>query len=128
MSALDISPHLVANTYAKQILENSSQSEQEFYPSQEQTRNSGSKSTPTRDYGETSDETKDKRRPVKRNGLSSPEVKRLEQLYLKGPASYGSKKTLTYTEQAAIIQSEVLFGDKTVFHKVPFNSIKISQA
>ena len=35
-----------------------------------------------------------KKRPVKRNGLSSPEVKRLEQLYLKGPASYGSTKRL----------------------------------
>ena len=31
MTALDISPHLVANTSAKQILENSSESEQEFY-------------------------------------------------------------------------------------------------
>ena len=35
-----------------------------------------------------------KKKPVKRNGLSSPEVKRLEQLYLKGPASYGSIKRL----------------------------------
>ena len=95
MTALEISPHLVANTYAKQILENSSESEQEFYPSRERPHSSGSKSTPTRDYEETSDETTDKKkRPVKRNGLSSPEVKRLEQLYLKGPASYGSTKRL----------------------------------
>ena len=35
-----------------------------------------------------------KKRPVKRSGLSSPEVKRLEQLYLKGPASYGSTNCL----------------------------------
>ena len=35
-----------------------------------------------------------KKRPVKNNGLSSPEVKRLEQLYLKGPASYGSTKRI----------------------------------
>ena len=34
--ALDISPHLVANTHAKQILEASSESEQEFCPSREQ--------------------------------------------------------------------------------------------
>ena len=33
--ALNISPHLVANTYAKQILEASSESEQEFFPSRE---------------------------------------------------------------------------------------------
>ena len=34
--ALNISPHLVANTHAKQILEASSESEQEFFPSREQ--------------------------------------------------------------------------------------------
>ena len=61
VSALDISPHLVVNTYAKQILENSSESEQEFYQSQEKPRSSGPKSTPTRDYGETSDETTEKK-------------------------------------------------------------------
>ena len=61
LTALDISPHLVANTYAKQILENSSESEQEFHPNREKPRCSGSKSTPTRDYGETSDETTDKK-------------------------------------------------------------------
>ena len=61
LTALDISPHLVANTYAKQILENSSESEQEFYPSREKPRSSGSKSNPTGDYEETSDETTDKK-------------------------------------------------------------------
>ena len=61
LTALDISPHLVANTYAKQILENSSESEQEFYPSREKLRSSGSKSNPTGDYEETSDETTDKK-------------------------------------------------------------------
>ena len=38
-----------------------------------------------------------KKRPVKRNGLSSPEVKCFDHIYLKGPASYGSTKRL-YTE------------------------------
>ena len=35
-----------------------------------------------------------KKRPVRRCGLSFPEVKKLDQLYLKGPASYGSIKRL----------------------------------
>ena len=61
LTALDILPHLVANTYAKQILENSSEIEQEFYPRREKPRSSGSKSNPTRDYEETSDETTDKK-------------------------------------------------------------------
>ena len=34
--ALNISPHLVVNTHAKQILEASSESEKEFFPSREQ--------------------------------------------------------------------------------------------
>ena len=50
LTALDISPHLVTNTYAKQILENLSEGEQEFYPSREKPHSSGSNSTPTRDY------------------------------------------------------------------------------
>ena len=61
LTAPDISPHLVANTYAQQILENSSESEQEFYPSREKPRSSGSKSTPTKDYEEKNDETTDKK-------------------------------------------------------------------
>ena len=55
--ALNISPHLVANTHAKQILEASSESEQEFFPSREQP--SGSKPTQKR-YKEETDQTTDK--------------------------------------------------------------------
>ena len=69
----------------RKVNQNSTQAEQK-------PGSTGSKSNPTRDYEETSDEPTDKKRPVKRNGLSSPEVKCLEKLYLKGPASYGSTK------------------------------------
>ena len=67
--ALNISPHLVANTYAKQILEASSQSEEEFFPSREQPSRqelfstgeqpSGSKPTQKR-YKEGTDQMTDK--------------------------------------------------------------------
>ena len=66
--ALNISPHLVANTHAKQILEASSESEQEFFPSREQPsrqelfssreQHSGSKPTQKR-YKEEPDQTTD---------------------------------------------------------------------
>ena len=66
---LNISPHLVANTHAKQILEASSVSEQEFFPSREQPSRqelfssreqpSGSKPTQKR-YKEETDQTTDK--------------------------------------------------------------------
>ena len=35
-----------------------------------------------------------KKRPVRRCGISFPEVEKLDQFYLKGPASYGSIKRL----------------------------------
>ena len=44
----------------------------------------------------------------------------------KGTSFLWKQKTLTYSEQAAIRKSAVLFGDKTVLYKVPFNSIQIS--
>ena len=59
LTALDISPHLVANAYAEQILETSSESEQEFHPDREKSRSSDSKLTSKRDYEETGDETTD---------------------------------------------------------------------
>ena len=67
--ALNISPHLVANTHAKQILEASSESEQEFFPIREQPsrqelfssreQHIGSKPTQKR-YKEEPDQTTDK--------------------------------------------------------------------
>ena len=101
--AIHISSHLVANTHAKQILEASSESEQEFFPSREQPsrqelfssreQHSGSKPTQKR-YKEEPYQTTDKEETVRRCDLSFPEVKKLDQFYLKGPASYGSIKRL----------------------------------
>ena len=101
--ALNISPHLVVNTHAKQILEASSESEQDFFASREQPSRqelfssreqpSGSKPTQKR-YKEKRTKRQTKKRPVRICGLSFPEVKKLDQFYLKGPASYGSIKRL----------------------------------
>ena len=119
MTALDLSPQLVANTYAKQILENSSESEQDFYPSRQKPRSSGSQSTPTRDYAETSDEMTDKKRPVKRNGLSSPELKCLEQ----GPASYGSTKRLHIQSKLPLAKVQSYLETKPLLTK--YRSIRL---
>ena len=128
LTALDITPHLVANTYAKQILQNSSESEQELYPSREKPRSSGSKSTPTIDYEETSDEATDKKETSQKKWSSFSWSKMFGSTLFKRTSFLWKHKTLTYSEQATISQSAVLFGDKTVFNKVPFNSIKTSQA
>ena len=126
--ALNISPHLVANTHAKQILENSSESEHEFYPSREKPGSSGSKSTPTKDYEETSDKTTDKKETNQKKGSFFSWSKTFGTALFKRTTFLWKHKTLTYSEQAPSRWNSVLFGDKTVFHKVPFNSIKISQA
>ena len=97
--ALNISPHLVANTHAKQILEASSESEQEFFPSREQPSrqelfSSREQHQPKKYIKKNRTKRQTKNRPVRRCGLSFPEVKKLDQFYLKGPASYGSIKRL----------------------------------
>ena len=64
-----------------------------------------------------------KKRPVKRNGLSSPEVKRLEQLYLKGPASYGSTKRLHTQSKLSLGKVQSYLETKPSFTK--YRSIRL---
>ena len=64
-----------------------------------------------------------KNRPVKRNGLSSPEVKRLEQLYLKGPASFGSTKRLHIQSKLSLGKVHSYLETKPSFPK--YRSIRL---
>ena len=63
-----------------------------------------------------------KKRPVKRNGLSS-EVKRMEQLYLKGPASYGSTKRLHSQSKLPLGKVQSYLETKPSFTK--YRSIRL---
>ena len=63
-----------------------------------------------------------KKRPVKRNGLSS-EVKRLEQLYLKRPASHESKKRLLTQSKLPLGKLQSYLETKPSFTK--FRSIRL---
>ena len=63
-----------------------------------------------------------KKRPVKGNGLSS-EVKRLEQLYLKGPASYGSRKRLHIQSKLPLAKVQSYLETKPSFTK--YRSIRL---
>ena len=56
LTALDISPHLVANTYAMQTLKTSTKTEHEFYTSREKSP----QPNPKKDYEEASVKTTDK--------------------------------------------------------------------
>ena len=94
LALLPVEPELVANTYAKQIIQ-AYESEQEFFPTQ-QSPQSGS-GNPKRATTEKRSKSKrqTKKRVNRKNGiLSSSERKHLEQLYSKGPASFGSPKRL----------------------------------
>ena len=62
-------------------------------------------------------ERQTKKRPVERNGLSSPELKRLEQLYLKRPASYGSTKRLHIQSKLPLAKAQSYLETKPSFTK-----------
>ena len=133
--ALNISPHLVANTHAKQILEALSESEQEFFPGREQLsqqefsstgeRLSGSKST-RKKYKEETDQTPDKEQTSQKMWSFFSRIKKIGSVVFKRTSFVWKHKTTTDSKQAPYRKIPVLFGDKAVFHKVPFNSIKIS--
>ena len=79
LNSLDVSPHLVANTYAKQSLESACRSEQEFYPSREEASSSSrSKSVHKKNTKKQRPKRRTKKRPVRRNGLSFDESKNLD--------------------------------------------------
>ena len=64
-----------------------------------------------------------KKRPVRRCGLSFPEVKKLDQLYFKGPASYGSIKRLQTQSKLPIGKVLSYLETKTSFTK--YRSIRL---
>ena len=130
--ALNILPHLVANTLAKQILEASSEGEQEFFPSREQPsrqelfssreQNSGSKPT-QKIIKKNRTKRQTKERPVRRCGLSFPEVKKMDQFYLKGPASYGSINRLQTQSKLPLGKIQSYLETKPCFTK--YRSIRL---
>ena len=58
-----------------------------------------------------------KKRPVRRCGLSFPEVKKLDQFFLKGPASYGSIKRLQTQSKLPIGKVQSYLETKPSFTK-----------
>ena len=82
MLVLQLEPDLVSNTYAEQILD-SYESEQEFCPTQQR---------PQTGYAKQNDIPRKAKH--KKGLLSSSERKTLEQLYSRGPASFGGLKRL----------------------------------
>ena len=79
-------------------------------------------------YKEETDQMTDKEESSQKMWFFFPETKKLDKFCLKRPASHGSIKRLQTQSKLTIGKVRpVLCLDKAVFHKVPFNSIKVSK-
>ena len=100
-SELDIAAHLVYNTHAKKVLD-------EFYSEEEEEQSTRKKRNSNKNNQEEDLRQKKKvqsqksmrakrrqsKRRVEKTGLSIDDVKKLDNLYLKGSASFGNAKRL----------------------------------
>ena len=128
---LRLEPDLVSNTYAKQILE-SYESEQEFFPTQQKSANRTRyfKTNHNRKR-ENKRNDKAKKRPIRKSGLvSSSERKTLEQLYSRGPASFGSSKRLQKHSKMSLAKVKSYLDTKPSFtkyrsHRMQFPRLKV---
>ena len=112
--ALEISPHLVSNTYAKQILE-ASASEEDFLQAHEDNQEAVIK-LPT-EKKRAQEKRRQKTRPNSKKGLTSSEKKTLDQLYLKGPASFGNPTRLKTQSKLSIRKVKTYLETKPSFTK-----------
>ena len=121
---LGLQPDPVSNTYAKQILQ-SYENEHDFFPN-------ATKSTNRTRYFNTNHNRKKekkrndkaKKRPIRKRGLvSSSERKILEQLYSKGPASFGRSKRLQKHSKMSLTKVKSDLDTKPSFTK--YRSIRM---
>ena len=63
---------------------------------------------------------------VEKTGLSKDDVKKLDNLYLKGPASIGNAKRLR--NLSTFLMKKVKMYLETIFHQISFTSAQISKA
>ena len=112
--ALDLPPHLVSNTYAKQILE-ASESEKEILQAHEDNQEAVIK-LPTKEK-RAQEKRRQKERLNSKNSLTSSEKKTLDQLYLKGPASFGGPKRLKTQSKLSFGKVKTYLETKSSFTK-----------
>ena len=120
--ALELSPHLVSNTYAKQILE-ISESEEDIFTSPRGQSGSCYQVTTQTKTGTRKKTAKDE---TKQQKWSSSEKKTLDQLYLKGPASFGNPTRLKTQSKLSFGKVKTYLGNQAIFYKISPNSFTIS--
>ena len=126
LMALNISPHPVANTPAKQTLESSSESGQVFPQVENNSvgksctlveNNPVAQNQHKNDLKKKRTKQQTKKRPFRRCGLSFPGVKKLNQFYLKATASYGNIKRLQTQSKLPLGQVQSYLEAKPSFTK-----------
>ena len=64
---------------------------------------------------------------VEKTGLSIDDVKKIDNLFLKGPASFGNAKRLQNLSKLSM-KKENVSGNETILHQISFTSPQISKA
>ena len=113
--ALELSPHLVSNTYAKQILE-ASESEEDIFASPRGKSGSGYQVTNQTKTGTRKKTAKDETKTAKMF-LLLLRKKTLDQLYLKGPASLGNPTRLKTQSNLLFDKIKTYLETKPSFRK-----------
>ena len=65
---------------------------------------------------------------VEKTGLSIDYVMKLDNLYLKGPASFGNAKRLQNLSKLLMKKVKKVSGNETILHHISFTSPQISKA
>ena len=135
LSELDIAAHLVYNIHAKKVLDEFYSEEEEEQPTRKQKQQQQQKQSrgrsETKEKVQNQKSTRAKRRQTKtrveKTGLSIDDVKKLDNLYLKGPASFGNAKRLQNLRKLSMKKvKKNVSGNETILHQISFTSPQIS--
>ena len=126
LSKLDIAAHLVSNTHAKKVLDEFYSEAEEEQPTRKQKKQQQQQKQP-RGGSETKEKTQNqksmraKRRQTKtrveKTGLSIDDVKKFDNLFLKGPASFGNAKRLQNLSKLSMKKVKMYLETKPSFTK-----------
>ena len=124
LSELDTAAHLVYNTQAKKVLDEFYSEEEEEQPTrkqkkqqQKQPRGRSEKKKKVQSQKSMRAKRRQTKTRVEKTGLSIDDVKKLDNLYLKGPASFGNAKRLQILSKLSMKKVKMYLETKSSFTK-----------
>ena len=134
MSELDIAAHLVYNTHAKKVLDEFYSEEEEEQPTRKQKKQQQKQSrgrSEAKEKVQSQKSMRAKRRQMKtrveKTWLPIDDVKKLDNLYLKGPASFGNAKRLQNLSKLSINKVKMYLETKPSFTKYRSRCLRFSR-